>query len=98
MALISLAIAGGALVGASLGAQTLIQHLVVDEYRARVISVAVAISVGGPAFGTLLIGWVAEIAGLRWALGGVAIAVLGILLIIGSRLLSNAQEMESERN
>ena len=93
-ALFSLAFAGGALVGASLSAQTLIQHMVLDEYRARVISVSVAISVGGPAFGTLLIGWVAEMVGFRWALFGAAGLVLIILLLIGRRLLLAAPEME----
>ena len=94
MALVSLAFAGGALVGASLSAQTLIQHMVVDEYRARVISVSVAISVGGPAFGTLLIGSVAEMVGFRWALFGAAGLVLIVLLLIGRRLLLAAPEME----
>ena len=97
MALVALAVSGGALVGASLGAQTLIQHMVLDEYRARVISVAVAISVGGPAFGTLLIGWVAEMTGLRWALAGAAVSVLIVLLLTGWRLLSAAPEMEAEQ-
>ncbi|MDG2032524.1 MAG: MFS transporter, partial [Rhodospirillales bacterium] len=97
MALVALAVSGGALVGASLGAQTLIQHMVLDEYRARVISVAVAISVGGPAFGTLLIGWVAEMTGFRWALAGAAVAVLIVLLLTGWRLLSAAPVMEAEQ-
>ncbi len=97
LALISLAVAGGAMVGASIGAQTLIQHMVLDEYRARVTSMAVAISVGGPAFGTLLIGWLAELIGFRWALAAAAIAVLIVLLLIGWRLLSAAREMEREQ-
>ena len=68
--------------------------MVLDEYRARVISVSVAISVGGPAFGTLLIGWVAEMVGFRWALFGAAGLVLIVLLLIGRRLLLAAPEME----
>jgi len=98
VALISLAVLGGAMVGAGLGAQTLIQHMVLDEYRARVISVSVAISVGGPAFGTLLIGWVAELTSFQWALGGGAAAVLLVLLLVGWRLLAEASEMEAERD
>jgi len=98
LALISIAILGGAMVGAGLGAQTLIQHMVLDEYRARVISVSVAISVGGPAFGTLLIGWVAELAGFQWALGGGAAVVLIILLLIGWKLLAEARAMEAEQD
>ena len=87
---------GGLIVATDLGAQTLIQNMVVDEYRARVISISVSIAWGGPAFGTLAIGWLAELLGFQLALGAAAITVLMAVALLGRKLLFRSVEMEAE--
>lgn len=57
----------------SIGSQTLIQNAVDSRMRARVMSLFVVISWGLPAFGALVMGWLASFAGLQpvIAAGGV---------------------------
>ncbi len=75
---------------------TLVQNVVEDEYRARVISVNLAASVGGPAFGTLAIGSLAEFTGLQVAMGVAAALVLLVLLLISGKFLANAAGIEAD--
>jgi len=57
--------------------QTLIQNAVDSAMRARVMSLFVLISWGLPAFGALLMGWIAEFFGLQLTIGvGAALAAL----------------------
>ena len=96
LALIAMVFVGGLIVATDLGAQTLIQNMVVDEYRARVISISVSIAWGGPAFGTLAIGWLAELLGFQLALGAAAITVLMAVALLGRKLLFRSAEIEAE--
>ena len=60
LALVILTFVGGLIVASDISAQTLIQNMVLDQYRARVISVTLAVSVGASAFGSRAIGWLGE--------------------------------------
>lgn len=51
------------------GANTLIQTLVEDRFRGRVMSLYTLAFLGTSTFGSLWIGWLASVAGLSWAVG-----------------------------
>ena len=89
------AVLGGVVVATDLAIMTLIQNVVADEYRARVISIALAISVGIPAIGSLAIGFLAEYIGLQFAMSLSGIIVLIVALFIGAKILNNASGIES---
>ena len=89
------AVLGGVVVATDLAIMTLIQNVVADEYRARVISIALAISVGIPAIGSLAIGFLAEYIGLQFAMSLSGIIVLIAALFIGAKILNNASGIES---
>ena len=55
--------------------------MVLDQYRARVISVTLAVSVGASAFGSLAIGWLGEFLGLPFALGARAVTAIIIFML-----------------
>ena len=81
-------------VATDLAIMTLIQNVVADEYRARVISIALAISVGIPAIGSLAIGFLAEYTNLEFAMSLSAIIVVIASIFIGSKIIKNASEIE----
>ena len=83
-------------VASDISAQTLIQNMVLDQYRARVISVTLAVSVGASAFGSLAIGWLGEFIGLQFALGTTAITAIIIFILLGRPLLPHSSEIETE--
>ncbi len=89
------AVLGGVVVATDLAIMTLIQNVVADEYRARVISIALAISVGIPAIGSLAIGFLAEYIGLQFAMSLSGFIVLIAALFIGVKILNNASGIES---
>ena len=91
------AILGGVVVATDLAIMTLIQNVVADQYRARVISIALAISVGIPAIGSLAIGFLAEYTGLQFAMSLSGGVVLIAAFFIGIRILNNASGIESVR-
>jgi MFS family permease len=95
-ALVTVTFIGGLIVATELSAQTLVQNIVADEYRARVISISLAVTVGSPAFGTFAIGWFAEIVGLQIALGISAIIALIAVIIFGRKLLAARAEVEAK--
>ena len=86
---------GGLAIATSLSSHTLIQNIVIDDYRARVISVNLAISVGGPAFGTLAIGWLAEFLGFQLALGVSVCAALIVIILVGPKILTHSAKIEA---
>ena len=94
-AIITMVFVGVFAIATSLSSHTLIQNIVIDEYRARVISVNLAISVGGPAFGTLAIGWLAEFIGFQFALGISVSAALIIIIFMGPKILGQTAEIEA---
>jgi len=96
LALLYLVFVGGLIVATDLSAQTLIQNIVTDEYRARVISIYLAIAVGGPAFGSLAVGWLAEFLGFQLALGAAAVIAVISVTLLGRILLFRSEEIEAE--
>jgi len=96
LALVSVIFVGGLIVASDISAQTLIQNMILDQYRARVISVTLAVSVGASAFGSLAIGWLGEFLGLRFALGAAAVTAIIIFILLGRPLLPHASEIETE--
>lgn len=71
-----LGIVGFAMVVAAIGSQSLIQHAVTSEMRARVMSLLIVVSWGLPAFGSLIEGWLASFLGLPVVIGaGAALTV-----------------------
>ena len=77
-----LAVAAFLMLGCHVGAYSLIQNATDAEMRGRVISVNVSISIGGPALGALLIGWLAEAVGLQWAVASSALLALCVVLAL----------------
>ena len=98
LVLLIAAILGGVVVATDLAIMTLIQNVVADQYRARVISIALAISVGIPAFGSFAIGFLAEFIGLKFAMGLSGLIVLIAALFIGKRILNNTGEIEAVKS
>ncbi|HJO86576.1 MAG TPA: MFS transporter, partial [Rhodospirillales bacterium] len=95
--LATLALVGGLLVFAATSAQSLIQHSVDDDYRARVISINVSLVLGAPAISALIIGWLAEFIGLQWAIVWPAIVSLAIFLPVGLLLRRRRRKIEAEK-
>ena len=73
IALLFSGVAGAAMVISGIGTQTVLQFSVASHMRGRVLSLYGVIFIGGPAIGALVIGSIAEIAGLRPPLAAAAI-------------------------
>ena len=95
-ALVTVTFVGGLIVATEMSAQTLVQNMVADEYRARIISINLAITVGSPAFGAFAIGWFAEFVGFQVALGFSALVALVATIIFGKRILAERLLIESK--
>lgn len=91
-----LAVASFLMLACHVGAYSLIQNATDAEMRGRVISVNVSISIGGPALGALMIGWLAEGVGLQWAVTASALLALAIVLILLPSVRRQAPAMEAE--
>ena len=92
-----LAFASMMLLAGHVGAYSLLQNVVDPAMRGRVISINVAISVGAPAIGALLLGWLAEAVGLRPALAATSLLALIIIMTLIPRLFRRRQEMEQNQ-
>jgi MFS family permease len=97
LALLTVALAGIAMVLSGVGAQTLIQLTVEPEMRGRVMSLYGIIFRGGPAAGALVIGTLSEFFGLRWPLAGGAVLALGVWAWIWVRHRRLIYELEAGR-
>lgn len=95
MAMPILAVASMLLLACHVGAYSLVQNVTDPAMRGRVISVAVSISVGGPALGALLIGWLAELIGMQHAVAASAIAAILVVLLALPRLLRATPQIEA---
>lgn len=93
---IVLAAASFLMLGCHVGGYSLIQNATDAQMRGRVISVNVSISIGGPALGALLIGWLAEGVGLQWAVAASALLALVIVLILLPSVRRATPEMEAD--
>ncbi len=96
LALVVLAVAAMLLLAGHVGAYSLVQNMVAPAMRGRVISISTAISVGGPALGALLMGWLAELIGLRPALAVTSALALVVVLSVLPALRRRAREMEAD--
>lgn len=96
LGIIAISIASLLLLTCHVGAYSLIQNATDQAMRGRVISCSVSITIGGPALGALLIGWLAELAGLQWAVGISAITALAIVLALLPAIRRSRAEMEAE--
>ena len=96
MGIVVLATASFLILACHVGAYSLIQNSTDAEMRGRVISVNVSISIGGPALGALMIGWLAEAIGLQWAVTTSALLALAIILIMFPKVRRAALTMEAE--
>ena len=96
LGLVFLAFAAMMLLAGHVGSYSLVQNLVAPAMRGRVISISTAISVGGPALGALLMGWLAELIGLRPALAVMSALALMVVLSVLPTLSRRTREMEAE--
>lgn len=83
------------LLACHVGAYSLVQNCAAPEMRGRVISVAVSISVGGPALGALLLGWLAEFVGIQYAVMASALTAIAIVAVIKPRLRRATPQIEA---
>lgn len=67
------------------GCQALVQLIVDDAYRGRVLSVWTVISMGGPAIGAFLMGGIADALGFGISFVGFALAALVVTLVLMRR-------------
>ena len=91
-----LAVASFLMLACHVGAYSLIQNTTDAEMRGRVISVNVSISIGAPALGALMIGWLAEAIGLQWAVAASALLALVIMLVLLPSVRKQTAAMEAE--
>ena len=91
-----LAVASFLMLACHVGAYSLIQNTTDAEMRGRVISVNVSISIGAPALGALMIGWLAEAFGLQWAVAASALLALVIMLVLLPSVRKQTAAMEAE--
>ncbi len=96
LALVVLAVAAMMLLAGHVGAYSLVQNMVAPALRGRVIAISTAISVGGPALGALLMGWLAELIGLRPALAVTSALALVVVLSVLPALSRRVREMEAD--
>lgn len=94
--LAAMVIIGGFANGGAIAAFTLVQHVVDDAYRGRVISVHLALSLGGTAIGVLILGAIAEATGLQITVAGAALLTLALVAIFGRPLLARRAGIEEE--
>ena len=93
-ALVSVALAGMALVASAVSMQTLMQLAVDGRRRGRVLSLYGIIFIGGPAAGALIMGSLSEVLGLRLPLAGGAVLALLVWLQIWRRRHAIAAQLE----
>lgn len=89
-------ILGYAITSCTVASQTMIQNSIDDHVRGRVMSLWVAAARGGPAFGVLLIGWVADYTGLMWPNLFAALICFGGLLLVYVRRRAMVDYFEGE--
>ncbi|MDH5555760.1 MAG: MFS transporter [Alphaproteobacteria bacterium] len=90
---------GAAVVSCAIATQTLLLSAVEDHMRGRVLSLYGVIFRGGPAVGSLLMGGLSDLFGLRWpmAVGGVLCLVAAIWAWRGRRRMEVVLEVRTGR-
>lgn len=90
-----LAVVGFFMLLGGIGSQTLIQNAVDSRMRARVMSLFIVISWGLPAFGAVVMGWLASYFGLEGTIAAGAVLAVGVWL--WARRLESGFAPELER-
>ncbi len=86
LALVCLAVLGFSMTSGGIATQQLVQLSVPDEMRGRVLSLFGMIFRAGPASGALLMGWIADVAGLSWPVGiGAGLGLVAFIVANGRR-------------
>ncbi len=94
--LIALAFAAMMLLASHVGWMSLIQNVADPVMRGRIISFNVSVGLGAPALGALLLGWLAEMIGLRQALAATSLLALVIVLLSFRPMLRRTAELEAD--
>jgi len=89
-------VAGGFIVTAAVGAQTLVQATVDLEHRGRVLAVYLSLVPSAQSIGAFAIGWIAEWTGLRWGIGAGAVVTLLAAVVWGPSIWRRAREIEAQ--
>lgn len=99
IAAILVAVLGGLLTAIGIASSTLIQQTVDDDYRGRVISILLALYIGGPSLGTLGVGWLSEFIGFQPALAAAAVlSAVVTLVLMRPTLRRGAENTQSRRS
>jgi MFS family permease len=86
LALVCLAVLGFSMTSGGIATQQLVQLSVPDEMRGRVLSLFGMVFRAGPSGGALLMGWIADVAGLSWPVGiGAALGLVAYIIGNGRR-------------
>lgn len=86
LALVCLAVLGFSMTSGGIATQQLVQLSIPDEMRGRVLSLFGMVFRAGPALGALIMGWIADVAGLSWPVGiGAALGLIAYIVAIGHR-------------
>jgi len=94
LAVVALAISGFAQVASGTGSQTLIQTVVADHMRGRVLSVWALIMRGVPALGALGFGWLAEYFGFSWPIAIGSLLAAAFALVVARKRSQLQQQFE----
>lgn len=97
LAAASLSLVGFFILVGGISSQTLIQNVVDPRVRARVMSLYIIISWGVPAVGALIMGWLAEFAGLQIILAVGGILSVAVWLIMARRGPKLKAQLEAVR-
>ena len=91
-----LMVVGGFMLVGNVGAQSLIQNAVDSRVRARVLSLFIVFAYGLPAFGAVIMGWIASQAGLQATIGCGALVM--VLVWLWARLRAGNMAAILERS
>ena len=86
LATVFIFIMGFSITLSTISSQTMIQNSIDDHVRGRVLSLWAALARGGPAFGVLIIGWLADYYGLMWPnITAAILCFIGLLFLVSKQ-------------
>ncbi|MCY4064945.1 MAG: MFS transporter, partial [Rhodospirillaceae bacterium] len=86
------------LLSVQVGSNSLLQTIARPDMRGRTISMSSSVSVGGPALGALVMGFLAERFGLQTVLGIAAVAGTLLYIAMAPALLRRRRNMEQDQH
>ncbi len=96
LALVVLFVSAMLMLATHVSAYSLVQSMIAPAMRGRVIAINAAISIGAPALGALLMGQLAELAGLQPAIAITAVAAFIVVICLLPAMRRHAPEMEAD--